>query len=248
MVAPAASTRVGPAEAVSVPYDTAQELAQLSGQVLSATDLAAALTCVTVAATSIVEGCDGTSITMRDHGMPTASSADGDWARELDRVQVEEQEGPCLDCMREGSVMRVRDLAADGRFPSYGPRAASLGAHSTLSIPLSSDGRTVGALNLYSREPDAFGTQAVGLGTLLGAHASLALQAANAYFSSRDLAGQLQQALASRAEIEQAKGILMKERRCTADEAFQALVELSQRSNRKLRDVAHAVVEQAAAG
>ncbi len=233
---------------MSVPYETAQELAQLSGRVLGASDLDVALTVVTQTATAIVPGCDGTSVTMREHGMPTASSADGEWARELDRVQVEEQEGPCLDCMREGSVMRVRDLAADQRFPSYGPRAASLGGRSTLSVPLSSDGRTVGALNLYGREPDVFGTSDVGIATLLAAHASLALQAANAYFSSRDLAGQLQQALVSRAEIEQAKGILMRERSCSADEAFQALVELSQRSNRKLRDVAHALIAQTAAG
>ena len=52
--------------------------------------------------------------------------------------------------------MRVRDLAADSRFPSYGPRAVQMGARSTLSLPLSSDGSVVGALNLYSRQVDAF--------------------------------------------------------------------------------------------
>jgi GAF domain-containing protein len=233
---------------VAVPYDTAQELAQLSGLVLGASDLGVALERVTVVATAVVESCDGCSLTMRDHGVPTASAASDDWPRELDRVQVEEQEGPCLDCMREGSVMRSRELGEDGRFPSYGPRASSLGASSALSVPLTSDGQTVGALNLYSRTPNAFGTEAVAVATLVAAHASLALQAANAYFSSRQLSEQLRDALASRAEIEQAKGILVSEHRCSPDEAFTMLVEQSQRANRKLRDVARELVQRTSAG
>jgi AmiR/NasT family two-component response regulator len=50
--------------------------------------------------------------------------------------------------------------------------------------------------------------------------------------------------MASRAVIEQAKGVLMGQRRCSADEAFDILVGLSQQANRKLRDVAQALVEQ----
>lgn len=234
---------MAPADAVDVPFDTAQQLAQLSGTVLSADDLDAALTHVAHTGVAVVPGCDGISLTMREKGIPTASSADGDWSRELDRLQVEEQEGPCLDCMREGSVMRVRHLGSDARFPSYGPRAAALGASSALSVPLSADGRVVGALNLYGREPDVFDTDAVALATLLSAHASLALQAASAYFSSRRLAGQLQEALASRATIEQAKGILMAQRGVSPESAFDLLVELSQHTNRKLRDVARGIVE-----
>lgn len=234
---------------MTVPFEAAQELAQLSGLVLAIDDLDEALTEVSRVATATVPECDGTSMTMREHGRPVASAADGDWARVLDAVQVEEQEGPCLDCMREGSVMRVKDLREDGRFPNYGPRVArEHGALSTLSVPMSADGRTVGALNLYSRQADAFGTEAVGLATLLAAHASLALQAANAYFSHRDLARQLQDAMASRAQIEQAKGVLMRDHRCGPEEAFQHLVERSQRMNRKLRDVARTVVEEAAGG
>lgn len=229
-------------------YETAHRLAQLSGVVLAEPDLGAALTRVSQAAQDASAPCDGVSVTLRDSGVPTAGAASNDWAQELDRLQMTEQEGPCLDCMREGSVMRVADLATDGRFPHYGPRAAERGAHSTVSVPLTGDGRTVGALNLYSRTPDAFDSEDVALAMLLAAHATLALQAANAYFSSRDLARQLQEAMPARAVIEQAKGVLMGQRRCTADEAFQLLVDLSQRSNRKLRDVAKALVDEAVSG
>lgn len=228
---------------MSVPYDTAQELAQLSGLMLTAEDVATAMHRVTAVAKAVVPRCDGASVTMLERGVPTASSASDPWARALDRLQVEEQEGPCLDCLREGSVMRVRDLAADARFPSYGPRAGEQGACSALSLPMTNDGRNVGALNLYSRESDAFGTEEVAVTALLAGHASLALQAATAFFSHRDLAAQLQDAMRSRAEIEQAKGIIMGQRGVGPEEAFRALVERSQRTNRKLRDVAREVVE-----
>jgi AmiR/NasT family two-component response regulator len=47
----------------------------------------------------------------------------------------------------------------------------------------------------------------------------------------------------SRAVIEQAKGVIMRDRHCSATEAFDVLVRLSQQSHRKLRDVATAIVD-----
>lgn len=67
------------------------------------------------------------------------------------------------------------------------------------------------------------------------------------YMSNRELAAQMTQAMQSRAVIEQAKGILIGQRRRDADEAFNILVGLSQNSHRKLRDVAKALIEHALA-
>ena len=58
------------------------------------------------------------------------------------------------------------------------------------------------------------------------------------YWAAHHLSGQLEMALTSRAAIEQAKGILMGTRRCTADEAFETLRAKSNSTNRKLREVA----------
>jgi GAF domain-containing protein len=231
---------------VALTYDTAHELAALAGLVLSEPDVDAALTRVTQVAVNVVDGCDGASLTMRRAGVPDAPAASDEWALSLDELQFAEQEGPCLNCLREGSVMRVRDLSSDERFPSYGPRAAERGALSALSMPLAADGRTVGALNLYSRQLDAFGREELALGELLAAHAALAVQAAVAYYSSRDLADQMQAAMGSRALIEQAKGVLVARERIAPDAAFQRLVALSQAANRKLRDIAADLVAEAA--
>jgi len=63
------------------------------------------------------------------------------------------------------------------------------------------------------------------------------------YESTREQAEHLDTAMKTRAVIEQAKGILMSQRRCDAEEAFALLAAASQRSNRKLRDIAQAIVD-----
>ena len=228
---------------VQLTTETATELAKLSGLVLTEPDLDDALVAVTRVAVAAVATCDGASLTMRSRGVPSAPVASDEWAIGLDRLQFEQQEGPCLDCLREGSVMRSPNLAEDGRFPNYGPKAAERGAGSTMSLPLAADGRTVGALNLYSKQLDAFDSDALAVGELLAAHASLAISAATAYYSNRDLADQMRQALESRAVIEQAKGVLMAQHGIGADAAFGRLVERSQHENRKLREVAQRLVD-----
>ena len=235
----------GSAEGVTLDYESARDLAQLAGIMLSEPDLPSALHRVTELAVTLVPDCQGASLTMYDRGRPQSAAADAEWAGKLDDLQHREQEGPCLDCLREGSVMRVRDLAVDTRFPTYGPRAAERGARSVVSMPLAADGRTVGALNFYSRTTDAFDGSGLALAELLTAHASLAVQAATAYYSNRDLAEQMREAIDSRATIEQAKGVLVAQRRCTPDEAFELLVSASQRSNRKLREIAQEIVRGA---
>lgn len=240
--------RAWQAAGVLLTHETALELSKLAGLVLTEPDLDTALVAVTRIAVAAVETCDGASLTMRREGAPHAPAASDEWATTLDQLQFVEQEGPCLDCLREGTILRSRDLGADSRFPNYGPRAAGLGGRSALSLPLAADGRTVGALDLYSRTPNAFDNDALAVGELLAAHASLAVQAATAYYSSRALADQMRQALESRALIEQAKGVLMAQLGIPAEEAFAALVDRSQRSNRKLRDLAQEVVDEVVRG
>jgi AmiR/NasT family two-component response regulator len=102
------------------------------------------------------------------------------------------------------------------------------------------------ALNIYSVGEDAFDDDAVALASTFGAYAGVALANMHLYEAQGQVAEQLQVAMQSRAVIEQAKGILMGQRRCSAEEAFNALVLLSQAANRKLRDVAQELVDDVA--
>ena len=224
--------------------DSLRQLSALAGAVLGQDDLSSTLQEVTRIAVATLLGGAGASITGFRDGHPSVVATDSEWSRQLDELQYEEREGPCLDATRTGNVFRVRDLREDSRWPFYAQRAVALGALSMISLPMSSEGRVVGALNVYSRQTDGFSAEEVALGELMAAQAGIAMQVAASFFQHRDLALQMQQALSSRAGIEQAKGVLMAARGCTEEEAFTILVELSQSSNRKLRDVAAAVVEQ----
>ena len=225
--------------------ESLRQLSALAGAVLGQDDLSSTLTQVTRIAVGTLPGCDGASLTAFRDGRPAVVAADSDWSRQLDELQYEEREGPCLDAARTGNVFRVRDLEEDVRWPFYSQRAQTIGARSMVSLPMASEGKVIGALNVYCSRPDGFTSEEVALGELIAAQAGIAMQVAASFFRHRDLAEQMQQALVSRARIEQAKGILMGARACTDEEAFALLVDLSQSSNRKLRDVADAIVASA---
>jgi GAF domain-containing protein len=108
------------------------------------------------------------------------------------------------------------------------------GILSTLSCPLTVEGTTNGALNLYARTENAFGPEQTRTATLFAAQAAIVLANAHAYWSARARAEQLEQALSTRAPIEQAKGIIMSTMRCGPDEAFRILRKQSQQQNRRL--------------
>jgi AmiR/NasT family two-component response regulator len=99
------------------------------------------------------------------------------------------------------------------------------------------------ALNVYARNAEAFDGDSLELAATFASYAAVAVANMHLFESQKQLAEHLATAMQSRAVIDQAKGILMAERRCSPQEAFDLLVGASQRSNRKLRDVAQALVD-----
>jgi GAF domain-containing protein len=166
----------------------------------------------------------------------------------VDETQYQEDEGPCLHAMRSGQTVVVTDQTTEDRWPGYDPRAVAAGVRSSCSVPLQVSGEFIGALNAYGTETHAFDDTAVAVAEDLAGYAGIVLNNAGLYFTAATHAEQMAEAMRSRAVIEQAKGILMGGRRCTADEAFQILARISQESQRKLRDVAAALVADAASG
>ncbi|MDG4807557.1 GAF and ANTAR domain-containing protein [Micromonospora sp. WMMD1120] len=170
-----------------------------------------------------------------------------DLARELDERQYTQGRGPCLDASRSGDVVSVPDLAIEDRWPDWAAGGVRAGVRSSASIGLPIQDAVVGALNVYARTPHALDDHdTIGVLQTFAAYAAVALANAHLYDSTATLARQMQDAMATRAVIEQAKGILMAERRCTPDRAFAILARVSQDSNRKVRDVAQALVDRAA--
>lgn len=188
------------------------------------------------------------SVTLVDSQEAHTPVYTGRLAFELDQTQYRLGNGPCLACAEAGQVVIIRDPSQDDRWPSFAPAAVERGVRSTLSVPLPVHRQVIGALNVYATSPETFDDDIVGLTERFAEYAAVAIANTRLLLSAAELAQQMHTAMASRAAIEQAKGILMSQRRIDPDEAFHLLVRMSQRSNRKLRDVARAVVEHAVEG
>jgi len=186
---------------------------------------------------------EATSLTLvREEGAVTAAHS-GEVALLADRLQYESGSGPSLDASGGGVVVRVDDLGTDDRFGTFGPRAAALGVSSCLAVPLPYQGTSIGALSAYSPAPAAFSApDAVRIGTEVAEALAVAVLNAESHAQLGSQAHNLSVAMQARAVIEQAKGVLMAQRHVGPDEAFEILRAASQRANRKVRDVAAAIV------
>ncbi|MET1133870.1 MAG: GAF and ANTAR domain-containing protein [Aeromicrobium sp.] len=180
-----------------------------------------------------VEGCDSASISLlygkRRVETPAASD---DLSATGDRLQVEFGEGPALDTLWDVDTVYVPDLAADPRWPRWGPGLSdATGACSVLTFRLFTVKDIVGALSLYSTKVEAFTEEDRAEGLALAAHIALAVLAAQKL-------DQYETALDSRTLIGQACGLVMERYDVDAPRAFALLTRLSSTHEVKLREIA----------
>ena len=220
----------------------ARSLAALSNFFVGNGTLKETLDRVARVAQEAVPAADMAGLTMLVDGRARTAVFTDDDAPEIDSAQYQTGIGPCLDAFRYQEVFRIDDTAQDERWAPFSEAAAAHGVRSTVSLPLVANHEGLGALNFYSRSPAAFTDEDVEVGLRYAMQAAIVLANAQAYWDAFQLSQDLATAMRSRAVIEQAKGIMMGSQRCTADEAFQILVRVSQRENRKLRDIAEDLV------
>jgi GAF domain-containing protein len=173
-----------------------------------------------------------------------ASSED---ARHLELFQIQNSEGPCLDCYRTGSPVVVPDLAqARDRWPSFTPRALAVGMTSVYAFPMRLRDRVIGGLNLFRTEREELAAEEVRVVQALADMATISLIQEQAISRAEVLTEQLQAALTSRIVVEQAKGAVARTYDISVDEAFQLLRSHARSARRRLTDVAHEVVSSPA--
>ena len=225
----------------SQPSDLAEVFADIARQLEAEKSPEKTQDRVTQAAVATVGGCDhaAISIVRRRGGIETVAATD-DVPTRVAAIQYATGQGPCLGAIFEHETYLIDDLVADERWPAFSRRAADeTGVRSMLSFRLFVQGETIGALNLYSRHPAAFDDRGYAVGTVLAAHAAIALSAAEQH----ERGDRLEDALRSNREIGMAMGVLMGRGGVTQDEAFTVLRRASQHLHRKLHDVAAEVVE-----
>jgi GAF domain-containing protein len=178
------------------------------------------------------------------------AATDGSWIvtgapegiADLHRQQLQSGSGPLLEALRYGEARRVDDVEQELRWPDACRALAGLGLRSCLTVPVRTDRKPGGALAVYGRRPDAFAGAGQDIALLFAAQGGVAIRNATAYRSCRELVTNLHAALESRAVIEQAKGILVAEHGCDPEVAFKELSRVSQRTNRKVREISAELV------
>lgn len=219
--------------------------AELHDILLPDRPLTAVLQRVTELATRTVDGSAFAGITMSQRGRLHTPVFTDERSPRVDQAQYDSGAGPCVDAFTSGQVFVIEDTVDERRWPDFCAAAVAEQIRSTLSVPLDvSGGRSevLGALNLYSERPGTFDADAVVATETFAHQAAVVVANARAYWGAKELADQLQHAIASRAVIEQAKGILMAREAISGDKAFDILVRASQRENRKLREIAQDLV------
>ncbi|CAL9627855.1 GAF and ANTAR domain-containing protein [Streptomyces mutabilis] len=181
--------------------------------------------------------CEGVGVTLERDGRPLTVVSAGIAAPKLDEKQYGQDDGPCLQALRSGKEITVGDMLDETRWGDYPAYAASCGIRSSLSLPVAAHTDTAGALNFYADPPDAFADSDLAALRALATQATEGIALSQRISDAQEFADQMQTAMRSRSVIDQALGIIMGQRHCTADEAFNILRSASQHRNVKLRDV-----------
>ncbi|WP_375431854.1 GAF domain-containing protein [uncultured Friedmanniella sp.] len=225
--------------------DLRRSVASLGTLASSELGLEQLLTLVAQYAVQAIPGADGSGLTLIEPGRPNTVVATAPFVRAVDDIQYGLMQGPCVSAAADATTVISGSLGGDQRWPQFGSKAARLGVHSAISIPLLTRDGVVAAMNVYAAPKHAFDGRAAALGEAFAEPAAVAVQNAAILAQTRRLAERLQAAQVSRGITDRAVGILMSRSGGTAHESLELLRAISQTEHRKLDDVAQQFIDEA---
>jgi GAF domain-containing protein len=230
------------------PADPADPLARLAAIHYARSDMNDVLLTIARLAREVVTPAREVSVTLMSQDKATTAAFTGQLAIAMDEQQYEQGYGPCLEACISGEILIVLDTANERRWPSFARRAAELGIRSSLSVPMPIQDVVSGAMNFYAVTPRAFDDAATGAATTFAEHAAVAVANARSYESAATLIERMRLAARSRSLIEQAKGVLMGRFARSSEQALNILILAAREADRRLGDVAGALVAGAQPG
>ncbi len=199
-----------------------------------------ALEAIACAARDSVPGFDhvGVTVVKRDGEVTTMASTDR-WAVIMDHLQYKFDQGPCLDAVRQQTVVVVEDFPAQAQhWPKYGPRASNAGIRAQMGMYVHTDEETLGGLNFYSTTAAKIDPVAPRDAELFADRAAIALDHA------RHIDDEAVPGIPTRQLVCRAAGVLMARFGVTEDRAMYYLVRIAAAGDLKLRDAAREVLDQ----
>ena len=230
---------------MTVPRESQESLIAMAAILVTEQSMESTLRQVLELACAALSGGHEGGITLLAAEGPGTAVATSDVALRVDRAQYNAATGgPCLDAYRRQEVLRIDSTASDRRWPEFSGTAAAEGLGSTLSVPLVVGGDGLGAMNIYCHREFGFPAADQRLAASLGSCASVAVANARGYWRAARLAEQLEQALVTRGAVDQATGIIIAQRRCSAGHARHLLAAAAQRNRLTLTEVASDLVRR----
>jgi transcriptional regulator with GAF, ATPase, and Fis domain len=221
---------------------TAREFGEIARALSSEPTVQATLQRIVDVAVETIEGCDGAGVLLLHRNEIVAGSWSSDVIRNVETMEYQLGEGPCVDAISQAPVFESADLRDNlSQWPGFAARALEAGIESMLGFRLFAAEDTLGALDLYGFSRNAFDETTRAIGTVLASHAAMALAGAQVHSHDLETINGLRDALVARDVIGQAKGILMTRHGIDADAAFALLARTSQDQNVKVRVLAERV-------
>jgi GAF domain-containing protein len=227
--------------AVDLPQQTRAALDELALLVLDQQSTQTVLQKVVDLVARVMPADADVSVTVVRNETLTTAAYTGTRALALDQAQYRCGYGPSVEAAIDGHVIEITDSRTETRWPEHVPAFLDAGVLSSVAVPVPAVQMTA-ALNVYAPTAGALSRDDRRAIARFADFAAVALTNMDALQDARELTENLRRAMEFRSVIEQAKGILIERHRVTADEAFRLLTHASQRSNKKLRDVAQGLV------
>lgn len=218
-------------------------LRQLAEVLQNERTLGAALASIAEAATVSVPGCDVASIALSLSGRPSTAAITARVALELDMIQYDTHDGPCLTCFRTMSTVRVDLVEGGAEFPHFAVAARRKGVRGVLSVPALWGNQVVATLNLYSRT-GPFDETAASIGLVLAAQAVIAVSRSPEFAAARNVVEEAQRNADDHAEINLATGLLMINEACTAEQAEGLLRRAAHHDEESILEIAQRIIRQ----
>ena len=175
---------------------------------------------------------------VQDGGAVTTMASTGRLVREMDSLQYELDQGPCLDALRQERLVLVEDLPHQtDNWPLYAPRASQAGVRAQMGVRLHNKDGTLGGLNFYSTAAVTIDRGTPHRAQLIAANATMALSHARYVVPVSEV-------IATRQLIGQAVGVLMERLGITEDQAMYYLVRVASAGRVELHQLAREVVDQ----
>jgi GAF domain-containing protein len=219
-----------------------ETLTSLAVALLNDTNLRSDLERLSQVTCRLIPRCSGASMSMLVEGEPTTVAATDRLTLQLDLIQYDAGDGPCVTALA-GEMIRIGFLEADQRFPHFAAGAADRRIHSVLSTPAIDHGQVVGSLNVYSRHVDAFDDRARDMALVMAAEIAHALVRSAVLSTARTTRDRLQEQHDETILVARAQGVLIALHECSLAQAHDLIRNAAHSNGEQLRATAERILE-----